>query len=306
MTDASGNVQCWADYYPFGEPAGTGCSGDNYQFAGLYSDAAGEDGGHSATHRRYSDTYYRWFSPDPAGMKVIHLDNPQTWNMYAYVTDNPTSLNDPLGLVQNPPTGCIFAEVGLDCSGPGDGDISVLPLGFINNTIPASAYEDTTYQYLIREEVLASASQASAANNTPCSISSSSLDDYLGMKNSPMIGQGTNLMNSAQRYNLDPRLFVSLAGAETTFGKNITAGSYNAFNILYNGNDSPFRSWQGAINSVGYSLTNPKNGYDLTNTTTMYHTYCTTGSTCGAGLKNVNKFMTEQGANPNALHYPCN
>jgi len=37
-------------------------------------------------------------TPDPGGRKVVKLDNPQTWNMYAYVTDNPTTLNDPSGL----------------------------------------------------------------------------------------------------------------------------------------------------------------------------------------------------------------
>ena len=51
----------------------------------------------SAT-REYSDGLGRWMTPDPGGTKVVNLANPQTWNMYAYVTDNPTTLNDPSGL----------------------------------------------------------------------------------------------------------------------------------------------------------------------------------------------------------------
>jgi hypothetical protein len=144
-----------------------------------------------------------------------------------------------------------------------------------------------------------------AATNKGCGVSATSLNNYLGTKSSPMVGQGTNLMNSGAQYNLDPRLFVSVAGAETRFGNNITAGQFNAFNVLYNGHNSPFASFQSAINSVGYSLTNPRNGYDLSNTSTMYKTYCSTGSTCAAGLNNVNTFMRQQGANPTSLHYPC-
>jgi hypothetical protein len=119
-----------------------------------------------------------------------------------------------------------------------------------------------------------------------------------------MVGQGTNLMNSGAQYNIDPRLLVSLAGAETGFGNNITAGQFNAFNVLYHGLNSPFASFQSAINSVGHSLTNPRNGYDFTSTATLYSHYCF-GANCSVGLKNVNTFMNQQGANINSLRYPC-
>jgi hypothetical protein len=148
------------------------------------------------------------------------------------------------------------------------------------------------------------ASAFGLAPNNGCGVSASSLDSYLGTKNSPMVGQGANLMASGAQYNIDPRLFVSLAGAETGFGTNITAGQFNAFNVLYHGLNSPFASFQSAINSVGHSLTNPRNGYDFTNTATLYGHYCS-GAGCSAGLKNVNTFMSQQGANTSALHYPC-
>jgi hypothetical protein len=144
-----------------------------------------------------------------------------------------------------------------------------------------------------------------AAGTSPdASVSASTLNNYLGTKNSPMVGQGTNLLNSGAQYNIDPRLLVSLAGAETGFGNNITAGQFNAFNVLYNGLNSPFASFQSAINSVGHSLTNPRNGYDFTSTATLYGHYCF-GANCSVGLKNVNTFMNQQGANINSLRYPC-
>ena len=70
---------------------------DNYQFAGLYADAAGEDGNYSAAQRRYNYSYYRWLSPDPGGAGADVTDS-QSWNMYSYVGDNPITRDDPSGL----------------------------------------------------------------------------------------------------------------------------------------------------------------------------------------------------------------
>jgi RHS repeat-associated protein len=44
-----------------------------------------------------SPNFGRWFSPDPIGKAAVQLADPQTWNMYAYVRNNPTTLTDPNG-----------------------------------------------------------------------------------------------------------------------------------------------------------------------------------------------------------------
>lgn len=36
--------------------------------------------------------------PDPAGLGAVSLSNPQSWNMYAYARNNPTTFTDPSGL----------------------------------------------------------------------------------------------------------------------------------------------------------------------------------------------------------------
>ena len=53
---------------------------------------------HPSATREFSSNVFRWMTPDPGGRKVVKLDNPQTWNMYAYVGNNPISRNDPSGL----------------------------------------------------------------------------------------------------------------------------------------------------------------------------------------------------------------
>ncbi|MGH9472665.1 MAG: RHS repeat-associated core domain-containing protein, partial [Terriglobales bacterium] len=52
--------------------------------------------------RQYSNTQGRWLSPDPAGLAAANPADPQSWNRYAYVENQPLTMIDPLGLC---PTG---------------------------------------------------------------------------------------------------------------------------------------------------------------------------------------------------------
>ncbi len=51
--------------------------------------------------RQYSSSLGRWMHPDPAGLAAVDPSNPQSWNRYAYVLDDPLDLVDPLGLGPN-------------------------------------------------------------------------------------------------------------------------------------------------------------------------------------------------------------
>ncbi|HZQ23303.1 MAG TPA: RHS repeat-associated core domain-containing protein [Terriglobales bacterium] len=48
--------------------------------------------------RSYSSTQGRWVVPDPGGIAVSSVGDPQTWNRYAYVINNPVLFADPFGL----------------------------------------------------------------------------------------------------------------------------------------------------------------------------------------------------------------
>jgi RHS repeat-associated protein len=65
-------------------------------FAGGFWDA--ENNGEQFGAREYENTHGSWLTPDPAGMAAVDLSNPQSWNRYAYVLDNPVSYVDPTGL----------------------------------------------------------------------------------------------------------------------------------------------------------------------------------------------------------------
>jgi RHS repeat-associated protein len=75
---------------------------DKADFTGQWTDPYGMA---SFPARSYSLGQGRWATTDPAGRVAANPGDPQTWNRYAYVTNNPLSFTDPLGLTD-------------DCGGP--------------------------------------------------------------------------------------------------------------------------------------------------------------------------------------------
>ncbi len=86
-------------YAPFGEDyvgaTGTGGAKD-LNFTGQNEDTVSWM--YDFMFRQYNQTHGRWMSPDPGGLNEVDPGNPQTWNRYAYVMNQPSFLTDPLGL----------------------------------------------------------------------------------------------------------------------------------------------------------------------------------------------------------------
>lgn len=89
-------------YAPFGEPYASSSS-TGISFTGMRSDVVPLSG--STTNglydfpaREYPPTQGRWISPDPLGSRASDPTNPQSWNLYAYVLNNPLVAIDPDGL----------------------------------------------------------------------------------------------------------------------------------------------------------------------------------------------------------------
>jgi RHS repeat-associated protein len=81
-------------YAPFGESYAQAGATDA-SFTGMNQDAVA--GLYDFPAREYS-IQGRWPSPDPAGLAAVDPGNPQSWNRYAYVLNNPLNFIDPLGL----------------------------------------------------------------------------------------------------------------------------------------------------------------------------------------------------------------
>jgi RHS repeat-associated protein len=68
-------------------------------FTGQTQDVVqGQTGIYDFLFRQHASSQGRWLVPDPAGLAAVDPTNPQTWNRYAYVANNPLSNIDPIGL----------------------------------------------------------------------------------------------------------------------------------------------------------------------------------------------------------------
>ena len=83
-------------FAPFGEVYKNFGSTANNNFTGDTQDTIA--GTYDTPHRELNPSQGRWLSPDPAGLQAVNPSNPQSWNRYAYVLNNPLSNIDPSGL----------------------------------------------------------------------------------------------------------------------------------------------------------------------------------------------------------------
>lgn len=103
-------------YAPFGEVyAQTGTT--DLSFTGMNQDTVPNL--YDFPARELNDIHGRWPSPDPAGMKSVRLRDPQSWNRYAYVGNNPLSFTDPTGMNK-----CFSSQHPLPCEAGGGADMA--------------------------------------------------------------------------------------------------------------------------------------------------------------------------------------
>jgi hypothetical protein len=142
---------------------------------------------------------------------------------------------------------------------------------------------------------------ASAAAATP---TAEQLDGYLTQHDSPMAGTGATFIAQGEMYGVDPVFLVAIAGAETSFGKQLYSKDgdqceYNAFNWFYGPTwpQSDFTSWDAAIARVAAGLGGTLyHGAGLISVDAIAPKYCPDGTE--QWVANVKAFMLQLGGNP--------
>ena len=91
----AGGVYYDAAYSPFGYAYAEKGTTDR-SFTGQTQDTVVGD--YDFLFRQQIPAQARWQTPDPAGVAAVDFTNPQTWNRYAYLGNNPLNKVDPQGL----------------------------------------------------------------------------------------------------------------------------------------------------------------------------------------------------------------
>jgi RHS repeat-associated protein len=128
---------------PFGDAfAASGTDGDPYHYGMLDHDYS-SDTDH-AQFRQYSSTPGRWMSPDPY-RGSYHFRNPQSFNRYSYVLNNPLFFIDPKGLddaCDDPAIVCFTDEGAAPLDTPDADDFSSSG-GYTEGVVEDTAVEGT-------------------------------------------------------------------------------------------------------------------------------------------------------------------
>ncbi|HKO42783.1 MAG TPA: RHS repeat-associated core domain-containing protein, partial [Pyrinomonadaceae bacterium] len=112
VTNSSGSVVSTIDLDPWGGETGRS-SNQAFQPQRYTSYTRDGNGGDDAMHRRYQVNWSRFAQPDPYDGSY-NLSDPQSFNRYAYVQNDPVNFTDPSGLM---PCGVEFSY--SECGGGG-------------------------------------------------------------------------------------------------------------------------------------------------------------------------------------------
>ena len=134
-------------------------------------------------------------------------------------------------------------------------------------------------------------------------VSADSIDDYLAGKGWPMAGQGAAFLEAGVEHEIDPRLVVAIAGAESYFGITLCA-RHNAWGWGCPSGPYSFTSWKHAIDTVTLGLRENYVDSGLTTVGEIHLRYAPPDAANDptdlnyGWADNVARFLIEQGGDP--------
>jgi RHS repeat-associated protein len=146
QVNSSGNTELTCQSLPFGDPLlpCTATTATEQFFTGQERDQ--ESGNDYFQARHYSNSMGSFLSPDPSGLYYADSANPQSFNLYSYVRNNPLINVDPTGL------DCLYFnnDGSLNRNEPGDCDSPDDDGHYVDGTVDTSSlkYNPITGNYL--------------------------------------------------------------------------------------------------------------------------------------------------------------
>jgi len=202
-----------------------------------------------ADQRYYNATYGRFNTPDPyqAGDDGPESpEEPQSWNHYAYVLNDPITFYDPEGLMASCPPGTHVSADGHGCASdpPGPGG-------------PVTIYKKTPVHTMPGEGGggggAGGGGGGSQANPDCNGVLTQNLQSFLQTNDAPLLkwdsNLATQLISAGALTGVDPRLMVSIMTLESGHGSSFTGN--NPFGL---GPGASFSSPMAALNYEASTL----------------------------------------------------
>ncbi|OGY18352.1 MAG: hypothetical protein A2900_04300 [Candidatus Chisholmbacteria bacterium RIFCSPLOWO2_01_FULL_50_28] len=119
------------------------------------------------------------------------------------------------------------------------------------------------------------------------------IDQYLTRYDSPLAGYGQFIVQAAERYDVDPYLFIAIAQQESNLGKKMPSSDcYNAWGYgIHSRGTLCFTSWEEGIETVLKGLSNKYLERGLTDPEDIMRTY--TPFSNGSWASGVDQFIEE-------------
>ena len=114
------------------------------------------------------------------------------------------------------------------------------------------------------------------------------LTAFLEKYDSPLTSYVPDFIEMADKYQIDWKLLPAITGVESTFGKQIPSGSYNAYG--WNNGNYRFQSWENSIEIVSKALREKYYNRGLDNPYKIGPVYAPPSSTWAG---KVSRFMNE-------------